>query len=146
MLIAMSTQLLSGPSPGPYDVHPFIGAAMVQVTRRDIWLSLNMQTLWYYCWFINLCFYVQESSLVSLFIRKLLLNYITRPQFLSNSAPLTIFSEGNQPGVLQRVGSAAGTVINLVIFLCSCFYFASTLWLFCCKMVCETNFFKKSLD
>ncbi|CAI9287232.1 unnamed protein product [Lactuca saligna] len=28
MLIAMSTQLLSGPSPGPNDVHPFIDAAM----------------------------------------------------------------------------------------------------------------------
>ncbi|KAM7485293.1 hypothetical protein LguiA_001302 [Lonicera macranthoides] len=84
MLIAMSTQLLSGPSPGPYDLHPFIDAAMVQ-----------------------------ESSLVSLFIRKLLLNYITRPQFLSNSAPLTIFSEGSQPGVLQRVGSAAANFVLL---------------------------------
>lgn len=33
MLIAMSTQLLSGPSPGPKDVHPFIDAAMVEVRR-----------------------------------------------------------------------------------------------------------------
>ena len=45
MLVAMSTQLHSGPSPGLKDVHPFIDAAMVQVTRRDIldffyWLPL----------------------------------------------------------------------------------------------------------
>lgn len=33
MLIAMSTQLLSGPSPGPKDVNPFIDAAMAQVSR-----------------------------------------------------------------------------------------------------------------
>lgn len=33
MLIAMSTQLLSGPSPGPKDVHPFIDAAMAEVRR-----------------------------------------------------------------------------------------------------------------
>jgi hypothetical protein len=32
MLIAISTQLLCGPSPGPKDVNPFIDAAMVQVT------------------------------------------------------------------------------------------------------------------
>lgn len=31
MLIAMSTQLLSGPSPGLADVNPFIDAAMAQV-------------------------------------------------------------------------------------------------------------------
>lgn len=34
MLIATSTQLLSGPSPGPDDAHPFMDAAMVQVTRK----------------------------------------------------------------------------------------------------------------
>lgn len=33
MLITMSTQLLSGPSPGPKDVHPFIDAAMAEVRR-----------------------------------------------------------------------------------------------------------------
>lgn len=31
MLVAMSTQLCSGPSPAPNDVHPFIDAAMSQV-------------------------------------------------------------------------------------------------------------------
>lgn len=35
MLIAMSTQLLSGPSPGPEDVNPFIDAAMSQVTGQN---------------------------------------------------------------------------------------------------------------
>lgn len=33
MLVAMSTQLLSGPSPGPKDVHPFIDAVMSQVIK-----------------------------------------------------------------------------------------------------------------
>lgn len=51
--------------------------------------------------------YMQESSLVGTVVRKLLLNYMMRPKF-SNGVPYTIYSEGNQPGVLQRVGSAAG--------------------------------------
>ncbi|XP_024979607.1 dymeclin isoform X4 [Cynara cardunculus var. scolymus] len=78
MLIAMSTQLLSGPSPGPNDVHPFIDAAMSE-----------------------------ESSLVGLVVRKLLLNFITRPR-TSSSASYTLLSEENRLGVLKRVGSAAG--------------------------------------
>ncbi|GFY85032.1 hypothetical protein Acr_03g0018060 [Actinidia rufa] len=84
MLVAMSTQLLSGPSPGPKDIHPFIDAAMVQ-----------------------------ESSLVVLVVHKLLANYITRPRFALNAASYDIFSEGNQPGVLQRVGSAAASFVLL---------------------------------
>ncbi|KAI8027059.1 hypothetical protein LOK49_LG02G00298 [Camellia lanceoleosa] len=47
MLVAMSTQLLSGPSPGHKDIHPFTDMAMVQ-----------------------------ECSFVGLVVRKLLLNYI----------------------------------------------------------------------
>ncbi|CAK9171178.1 unnamed protein product [Ilex paraguariensis] len=84
MLITMSTQLLSGPSPGPNDVHPFIDAAMAQ-----------------------------ESSLVGLIVRKLLLNYITQLRFALSSSSYNLFSEGNQPGVLQRVGSAAASFVLL---------------------------------
>ncbi|XP_076924201.1 uncharacterized protein LOC143586561 [Bidens hawaiensis] len=83
MLIAMSTQLLSGPSPGPNDVHPFIDAAMSQ-----------------------------ESSLVGLVVHKLLLNYISRPRS-KNSASYTLISEENQLGVLKRVGSAAANIVLL---------------------------------
>lgn len=50
----------------------------------------------------------QESSLVSLVVRRLLLNYIMRPHVPLNSTPYSLFSEGSQPGVLQRVSSAAG--------------------------------------
>ncbi|XP_059447133.1 uncharacterized protein LOC132178663 [Corylus avellana] len=82
MLIAMSTQLLCGPSPGPKDVNPFIDAAMVQ-----------------------------DGSLVSLVVRKLLLNYISQPPF--KSATYSIFYEGSQPSVLQRVGSAAANFVLL---------------------------------
>jgi len=32
MLVAMSTQLLYGPAPGPTDMNPFIDAAMAQVS------------------------------------------------------------------------------------------------------------------
>ncbi|THG19790.1 hypothetical protein TEA_020392 [Camellia sinensis var. sinensis] len=84
MLVAMSTQLLSGPSPGPKDIHPFIDMAMVQ-----------------------------ESSFVGLVVRKLLLNYIMRPHFALNTASYDMFSEGNQSGVLQRVGSATGVILHL---------------------------------
>ncbi|PON79978.1 Dymeclin [Parasponia andersonii] len=83
MLIAMSTQLLSGPSPGLKDVNPFIDAAMAPV----------------------------ESSLVILAVRKLLLNYVARSPL--NIAPYSIFPEGSQPGVLQKVGSAAANIVLL---------------------------------
>ncbi|KAL6192223.1 hypothetical protein ACLB2K_038608 [Fragaria x ananassa] len=84
MLIAMSTQLLSGPSPGPEDVNPFLDAAMSQ-----------------------------ESSLVVLVVRRLLLNYITGHSIPLNSASYSIFSEGSQPGVIQRVSSAAANFMLL---------------------------------
>ncbi|KAF8369494.1 hypothetical protein HHK36_032488 [Tetracentron sinense] len=84
ILVAMSSQLLSEPSPGPTDVHPFIDAAMVQ-----------------------------ESSLVGLVVRRLLLNYITRPDIPLNGTSYSIFSGGGQPGVLQKVSSAAA---NFVLF------------------------------
>ncbi|KAK1289593.1 hypothetical protein QJS10_CPB18g01227 [Acorus calamus] len=78
MLVAMSTQLCSEPSPGPKDVHPFLDAAMVQ-----------------------------ESAVVGSVVRRLLLNYIARPRIPYNNSVYPIFSDGSQPGVLQRVGSAA---------------------------------------
>ncbi|KAK6130182.1 hypothetical protein DH2020_036098 [Rehmannia glutinosa] len=84
ILITMSTQLLSGPTPGLNDIHPFIDAAMAQ-----------------------------ESSLVNLVMRKLLLNYITRPQFPVNSSSSITLYEGNQPGVLRRVSSAAANLMFL---------------------------------
>ncbi|KAK1395267.1 Dymeclin [Heracleum sosnowskyi] len=84
MLVAMSTQLLSGPSPGPDDSHPFTDAAMVQ--KKDV---------------------------INLAVRRLLLNYIARSQFPSTIASYAIFAEGNQPGVLQRVGSAAANLVLL---------------------------------
>ncbi|KAL0287290.1 UNVERIFIED_CONTAM: Dymeclin [Sesamum calycinum] len=84
MLIAMSTQLVSGPSPGPNDTHPFIEAAMAQ-----------------------------ETSLVDPAVHKLLLNYIIHPGAPFNSSFYPIFSEENQLGVLRRVGSAAANLMLL---------------------------------
>ncbi|RXI09744.1 hypothetical protein DVH24_025631 [Malus domestica] len=84
MLVAMSTQLLSGPSPGLEDVNPFIDAAMSQ-----------------------------ESSLVLLVVRRLLLSYITGPSISLNTSSYSVYSEGSQPGVLQRVGSAAANFMLL---------------------------------
>lgn len=81
-VIAMSTQLLSGPTPGSNDLHPFIDAAMGQ-----------------------------ESSLINVVVCKLLLNYIM--QFPLNSAPSMVLSEGNQLGVLRRVGSVAANWVLL---------------------------------
>ncbi|CAL5392764.1 unnamed protein product [Camellia sinensis] len=84
MLVAMSTQLVSGPSPGPKDIHPFIDVAMVQ-----------------------------ESSLVELVVHKLLLNYISQPRLPLNSASYNMFPEGNHISVLHRVGSAAASFVLL---------------------------------
>ncbi|KAK1265782.1 hypothetical protein QJS04_geneDACA023212 [Acorus gramineus] len=84
MLVAMSTQLCSEPSPGPKDVHPFLDAAMVQ-----------------------------ESAVAGSVVRRLLLNYIARPRIPYNNSVYPIFSDGSQPGVLQRVGSAAANFVLL---------------------------------
>ncbi|KAK4381769.1 Dymeclin [Sesamum angolense] len=54
----------------------------------------------------------QESSLVHVVVRQLL-NYIIRPRFSVNSLSSRILSEGNQPGVLRRVGSAAANLMLL---------------------------------
>nr|CAD1828048.1 unnamed protein product [Ananas comosus var. bracteatus] len=84
MLVAMSTQLCSGPSPAPNDVHPFIDAAMSQ-----------------------------ESVVVASVVRRLLLNFITRPRIPFNDSSYSIFSEESGPGVLQKVGSAAANFVLL---------------------------------
>ncbi|CAH8390496.1 unnamed protein product [Eruca vesicaria subsp. sativa] len=81
MIVAMSTQLLSGPSPGPSDANPFIDAAMAQ-----------------------------EKSLVCLAVRRLLLNYISRTP---PNAKDYMYSYGDSPGILERVGSAAATFVLL---------------------------------
>ncbi|CAN8306303.1 unnamed protein product [Cochlearia groenlandica] len=83
MLVTMSTQLLSGPSPEPRDVNPFIDAAMTQ-----------------------------EKSLVCQAVQRLLLNYISRNRNLPNGKPY-LYTEGDSPGILERVGSAAATFVLL---------------------------------
>lgn len=83
MLVVMSTQLLSGPSPGPSDVHPFIDAAISQ-----------------------------ETSIVCLVVRKLLMNYVSQPHFPVDIEFYAISSK-DQRGVLQRVGSAAANFVLL---------------------------------
>ncbi|RZB88924.1 Dymeclin isoform B [Glycine soja] len=82
MIIAMSTQLLCGPSPGPNDVNPFLDAAMDQ-----------------------------DSSLVGAVVRRLLLNFMVRSNVPSNRATYSILYDGNQSSVLQRVGSAAANIV-----------------------------------
>ncbi|MED6108086.1 hypothetical protein PIB30_020182 [Stylosanthes scabra] len=84
MIIAMSTQLLCGPSPSPHDVNPFLDAAMAQ-----------------------------ESSLVCSVVRRLLLNFITRSGVPFSRASYSVFYEGSQSSVLQRVGSAAANIVLL---------------------------------
>lgn len=49
-------------------------------------------------------------------VRKLLLNYITRPHMPLNGASYSMFSEGNEAGVLQRVGSVAGMIPLKLLF------------------------------
>lgn len=46
-------------------------------------------------------------------VRRLLLNFITRPRIPFSGTSYPVYSDGNQPGVLQRVGSAAGMVVSL---------------------------------
>ncbi|CAI0559395.1 unnamed protein product [Linum tenue] len=84
LFVAMSTQLLYGPTPGPADMNPFIDAAMTQ-----------------------------ESSLVTMVVQRLLLNYIMRPRISLNVGSYPPFGEAGQPGVLQRVGSAAANLVLL---------------------------------
>ncbi|KAL5158924.1 Dymeclin [Glycine soja] len=84
MIIAMSTQLLRGPSPGPNDVNPFLDAAMAQ-----------------------------DSHLVTSVVCKLLLNYITRPRVPFSRASYSIFYDGSQNSVLKKVGSEAANIVLL---------------------------------
>lgn len=60
---------------------------------------------------------MQKKDVINLVVRRLLLNYIARPQFPSTTASYAIFADGNQPGVLQRVGSAAGNIIVIFTYL-----------------------------
>lgn len=64
MLVAMSTQLLSGPSPGPEDAHPFTDAAMVQVKKTKFYTMLNLMSFVYYC-FVNLAVIVYAGRIYS---------------------------------------------------------------------------------
>jgi hypothetical protein len=92
MLVTMSTQLLSGPSHGPTDANPFIDAAMTQ-----------------------------EKSLVSLVVRRLLLNYISRHRTPPN-AKSYMYSDGDSQGILERVGSAAGRcsyITSYMMYYCT---------------------------
>ncbi|EPS63352.1 hypothetical protein M569_11433, partial [Genlisea aurea] len=82
--IAMSTQLLSGPSPGPGEVHPFIDAAMAQ-----------------------------ENMLVNLVVRKLLLNYLMKPYYASKISFASLASEGNEARALFKFGFAAANLVRL---------------------------------
>uniref|UniRef100_A0A803N119 Dymeclin n=1 Tax=Chenopodium quinoa TaxID=63459 RepID=A0A803N119_CHEQI len=89
MMAAMSTQLLSGPSSGPKDFHPFLDAIMSQ-----------------------------EASLIASVVSKLLVNYISQPRSGFSGASYSAF-EGSQSGVLQKVGSAAANFVlfplNLIV-------------------------------
>lgn len=50
---------------------------------------------------------MQETSIVCLVVRKLLMNYVSQPHFPVDIEFYAISSK-DQRGVLQRVGSAAG--------------------------------------
>lgn len=83
LLVMMSTQLHSAVSPGPKNIHIFLDAAMLQ-----------------------------ETALVSLVVRKLLLSYIAKLPVPLDAAHYINLSKPSQPGVLQRVGSAAAIVLR----------------------------------
>lgn len=108
LLIAMSTQLLSGPSPGPSEKHPFIDVVMNQVDCSGTGFNHTYPIIFP---FLSVCFFLQESSLVDLVVNKLLLNYVIQPRVPLSSLLYSMFSESNQLGVLRRVGSAAGIIV-----------------------------------
>lgn len=73
MLIAMSTQLLSGPSPGLKDVNPFIDSAMAQVTMKVlVYWQLNFLDYL----FILFYFFIVSYILTLMFRRALLLSWL----------------------------------------------------------------------
>lgn len=118
MIIAISTQLLCGPSPGPNDVNPFLDAAMAQVRSWNLNIELRLFS-WAVLQRANFklvhCNLLQDSHLVTSVVCNLLLNYITRPRVPFNRASYSIFYDRSQNSVLKRVGSAAGMVTNYSI-------------------------------
>lgn len=134
VLVAMSTQLLSGPTPGPKDVNPFIDAAMDQVWDLAYWLVWNLHIITPVLLYVLIYWFkLQDVSLISSVVRKLLLNYISRPRIPLNSTSYSYFSEGGQSGVLHRVGSAAGMLIFVSPFL-----FCNFLFIFKLSVICAS--------
>lgn len=84
LLVVMSTQLRSSLPFGTKDAQVFFDAAMAQ-----------------------------DVGLVRVVVRKLLTSYIARLPMPANAAHYVTFSKTNQQGVLQKVGSAAATVLRL---------------------------------
>eukprot|EP00250_Pteridium_aquilinum_P013996 c21711_g1_i1 orf=215-2221(+) len=84
LLVMMSTQL-----------HP---AACPRFKSTDIFLDAAM---------------LQEPAIASLVIRKLLMSYIARLPLPADAAHYSNLSKSSQPGVLQKVGSAAAVVLRL---------------------------------
>lgn len=62
-------------------------------------------------------FLLQDSSIVVSLVQKLLLNVVTRPKFPTDGSH-PVFSDDGRPGVLQRVGTAAGNVDPFVQLTC----------------------------
>lgn len=62
--------------------------------------------------------------MVASVVRRLLLNFITRPRIPFNDSSYSIFSEESGPGVLQKVGSAAGMCFHLSLYVASKEYFS----------------------
>ncbi|CAI9287613.1 unnamed protein product [Lactuca saligna] len=103
MLIIMSTQLLSGPSPRPNDVHPFIDATMSEngieilppyPINNDILQTWNLM-----------------DSYGTEFPPYLATKHSLRMLIVSFS--YTLLSEENQLGVLKRAGSATANIVLL---------------------------------
>lgn len=70
--------------------------------------------------YLSFDFILQDGTVVTSVVRRLLLNFITRPRIPFTSTAYPVYSVGNQPGVLQRVGSAAGMYpFILQILFCS---------------------------
>ncbi|XP_074292252.1 uncharacterized protein LOC141619126 [Silene latifolia] len=110
MMVAMSTQLLSEPSPGPKDVHPFTNAVMVQ-----------------------------EASLVAMVVHRLLLNYISQPQSSVNASsysgvlqkvgstaanlvlmPLNLFVGSNNEASRVFLGQSSLHVLLVLVYFRKC--------------------------
>lgn len=98
-------------NPSTYWLHLEVGNLLLVMLSTQLHLTLPFGTKDVQVFFDAAM--AQDLGLVRLVVRKLLMSFIARLPMPANATHYTTFSKSNQQGMLQKVGSAAATVLRL---------------------------------